>query len=166
MYKIGDFVFHQHSGVCEVEDIREEQFPSGVKQCYIMHPLGTKADAKVMVPVNSHNGMVRSVYTPEEIDDIIAESAEVEVPWIEKNNVRKATFSDIIHKGETVEVLALIYRMRQQEEVLVASGKKLTATDERLLSEATKKIDQGFAFSLKIEEGEVLPYVLEKLNKA
>lgn len=165
MYNISEYVFHVIRGICQIEDIRVEKFTGSPQNFYVLHPIYEKPDSKLYVPTESGDTYLKQIFSKEELDSVIAESAKENIEWIDHNSRRKNYFTDILHNGTPAQTIALIRFLSNRKRELEKSGKKLIATDERILSELHKKVDRGFSFVLGIDESDVAQYVLDQFDK-
>lgn len=160
MYSISDYVFHNGRGICQIQDIRTENFTGKPQEYYVLHPIYDKPDSTLYIATESGDASLQDVYTKEEIDEAIRQSLDVQLEWIEHNSKRKTYFTELLRNGTTPESIALIRFINRRKRELEEAGKRLIATDERILSELHRKVDRSLAFCLGIEEADVHEYVV------
>lgn len=165
MFSVGSILMHPSAGVCLLDDIREENFSGESKEYYVMHPVEKPDRSTVYVPVDSEKLRLRQLLNKEQIIEVLKKSVDEEIEWIDNNNVRKTTYSAILHGDDMVKLVALVTRMYKQKEKVEELGKKFPVTDERLLHDAQKRIDQEFAYSLDITMDDISVYITDHLNK-
>jgi len=165
MFSVGSILMHPSSGVCILDDIREENFSGEPMTYYVMHPVEKPERSTVYVPVNSQKLRLRELLNKEQIIEVLKKSADENVEWIDNNNVRKTTYSAILHGDDLVKLVAMVTRMYRQKEKVEALGKKFPVTDERLLHDAQKRIDQEFSYALNITMDEISVYIVDHLKK-
>lgn len=166
-YSIGDYVSYSSSGVCRIEDIRQEP-PAGKeapKTFYILKPLADPAST-IFVPTSSPTllAKMQRLPTKKEADAMILSTKEEEMPWIDDRKVRAATFQTIVKACKLKELLGLatcIYRKRSD---LTTQGKKLSATDEAVLRRAEGLIENELSFALELQKEQVGAYIRETLS--
>lgn len=163
MYEIGTVVNHPSKGVCKIDDMREEKFSGEKKMYYILHPLSEK-NATVYVPVDSKKINLRKMLTKEEIISIISETDISIISWNSNANIRKVELSNYLKSEELSEVIALIATLHIRKEELQKIGKRLPATEERILHDAENKIYQEFSYVLDIRNDEVPAFIMQYLN--
>lgn len=160
MYIVGDFVLHSTSGVCKIEDIREENFTDKTRSYYVLNPIIDSSKSTLYVPVDTQKCPFRKLLKKVEIHQVIAESLKENIEWIDSNNIRKVTYSDILHSDDTSKIIALIVCLHERKKAINDNGKKFSIMDEQLLNDAEKRIHQEFAYVLSIKEQEVPEYIL------
>lgn len=165
MYKIKDIVLHSSSGVCQIDDIREETFTEKARTYYVLHPLAEASGSTLYVPIDSPKSPLRMLLTEEEIHRSIAESLKENIIWIDNNNMRKAAFNEILRSDSISQIIALIILLHNRKEELTACGRKFSVTDNRILDEAQKRIHQEFSYALSIKEDDVPHYIFEQVKK-
>lgn len=165
MFKTGNVVLHPSEGVCKIDDVRTERFDGSKKRTYyVMHPLYAKIKSKLFIPVDSDKIFLKQIPTKEEIIELIKNVSIDSIEWIENPTLRKDTFMHIIYKGNTKEIIALIAKLHIKKNEIEANGKKLSATDSKILNEAEKKIHQEFSYVLDTEEENIPAFILKYLN--
>ena len=165
MYEVGKVVLHKINGVCRIEDIREENLTGESQMYYVMHPIFEKSSSILYLPIEDRGGLLRALYTPSEIDHVILKGEDEKIEWIDNNNLRKTTYTELWRKGTTSQLVALIRCLTARKTELEEQGKKFSVTDERILSEARNRVDQEFAYSLNIDRENVPNYVLDIIAK-
>ncbi|MBQ5584346.1 MAG: CarD family transcriptional regulator [Ruminiclostridium sp.] len=166
-YSIGDYVSYSSSGVCRIEDIRQEP-PAGKeapKTFYILKPLADPAST-IFVPTASPVLLAKMKRLPnkEEADSMILTAKERQMPWIDDRKLRAAAFQTITKNCDLKELLDLVICIYQKQRMLTAQGKKLTASDESTLRRAEVLIENELSFVLDLKKDQVGAYIREKLS--
>ena len=165
MFSAGDTVIHLTAGICRIYEIREEKFLDKKQPYYVMHPL-SDSSSTLYVPVCSGEEKLRRPLSEQEILQLLDRAAEVDVPWIDNNSLRKSAFTELLHSGDPCKQVALVARLHRQKEYLHGIGRKFPVGDERILKEAEKYIHGEFSYSLSLEESEVPAYILSHWHPA
>lgn len=84
--------------------------------------------------------------------------------WIDDINLRKLKYLEILKKGNKKDIAALIRTLYLQKQERKKEGKKLNINYEKIMNEAEKLLNQEFALVLNIDQSEVVPFILEKIN--
>lgn len=164
MFKIDDMVIHISSGVCKVEDIRDENLTGDRKKYYILHPVEAKMSSILYIPVDASNKRVRKLLSEEEIRTLIQDSRNEQVEWIENHTLRKTVYQEILFSDNTCRIMAMIVCLYHHREEVLRRGKKFSVADEELLEEAQKKIHQEFSYALSMKEEEIPMYISKQLS--
>ncbi len=163
MFEIGNIVMHPSAGVCCIEDIREEKLTDKKRMYYIMHPLSDQKKSTLYVPVDTDKLRLRKLMSKEEIIYVIKHSATEDIEWIDNNNLRKSAYLNIVRSDDISKIIALLIKLHKRKNSLLETGKKFSASDERIMHDAEKKIFQEFSHSLKIQEEHVPEFIMTQL---
>lgn len=148
MYAVGDYLMHEKSGVCVVEDISVKAMSGkgSEKKYYSLRPLFDK-DSIVLTPVDSKVRM-RDVMSS---DDIAALLNKVpQLPFIEEKNPRVITeiFKAKISSFDIAELATVVKSIYIRKEIRIAKGKKAMSSDEKIMQFAGKRLFEEMAFVL------------------
>ena len=83
--------------------------------------------------------------------------------WIEDESRRKEEYRRIIDSGDRRKIIGLIKTLYIHGEELAAQHKKLRSSDERFLHEAENMLYDEFAYALRLNKDEVLPYIRQHI---
>ncbi len=149
-------------GLCMVKEIKSMSFikTEPKQDYYVLSPLSGSSTV-YYVPVNSEKALtkLRRPLTKAELDNLLSESAEKELEWIENRQLRSESFRNVFEKGITPELVSLIKCIYSHKTVLSERGKKLSANDETVFSGAERLLNEEFAFVLGIEKDQVREYI-------
>ena len=151
-YRKGEYVRYACNGVCLVDDIRLD-VPAGKgtpKEFYILKPVSNPAST-IFVPTGSPALVEKMARLPnrEELDQLILSVKDHPLPWIEDRKAR---------------LICLVVCISRRKRSLLATGKKLGASDETLLQRAEGLIANQVSFVLQVEDSQVGTYIREKLT--
>lgn len=166
-YCKGDYVRYSCSGVCLVEDIRQDS-PTGKgasKEFYILKPISNPGST-IFVPTNSDALVAKMARLPSqsELEQLILSLKEEDLPWITDRKLRAATFQAMVKTCDLGELLQLARCIHRQQQILLARGKKLSSSDESVLHRAEGLIQNELSFILQITGDQVGSYVHTMLN--
>jgi len=153
-FAIGDAIVYGGSGVCEIEDIRDISFSRERPQkYYVLKPMFTNQASVLYVPAANKEQVskLRPVISKDEAMAIIRKIPIRSTEWVDDRNQRRETFNGIVSSGSREEIVSLIALIEERRDELVESGKKLNAQDERVLTDALKRINSEFAVALGME---------------
>lgn len=164
-----DYVVYDNAGVCYIENITNVKFDtySPERMCYILKPLYNNKSV-VYIPIDNEKltGKMRYAMSKEEIDKLISESVTESIPWNDDRRRRTEEFKKILSEKQPQVLLQLIFCIYTKKKELQTIGKKISSSDELLLQNAERFIDEEFSYSLGISLSEVSPYVVNKLKEA
>lgn len=164
MFEKGQMVVYGTSGVCRIEDIREERFSAASREThlyYVLKPLDSPASTKY-VPVHNDQliAKMRPVPGKEEIDAMLRSTQTSPVSWISDPRHRTEAYTRIFAGGVGADLIALIRCLRGKKQERVNAGKRLYAADEKLLAAAEQMVCDEFAYALEIDKADVPGYIL------
>ncbi len=158
-YEKGEYVRYMNSGVCRVDDIcRQDYLGSGL--FYLLRPIA-HPKASIFIPVDNEQLVNRMGPVPdrEEIDRMIGEAKSKRLEWIPDRKARVEQFRPILRECGTVDLLRLSDCIYRQKDTLADQGKKLSATDEGILIQAEKMIENLFGYALQVEGEQVRSFL-------
>ena len=169
MFRIGQVVSYGTTGICTIEDIRQEALSrSGVKkqEYYVLRPMAAPT-CTTYVPVNSEKltAKMRCIMDKVQIDAMIDGTGGESLMWIEDTRQRTEAYQQVISDGISAELLKLIACLYLEKKNRTQSGKKFPATDEKLLTSAERLVCEEFAYALQISEKEVSAYIASRIKK-
>jgi len=166
MYQVGELVLYGSTGVCKVEEIREQNFPStGEKRLYYtLRPL--YEDCVISVPVDSDKVFIRPIISREEAERLIAGIPKVRVEMYHSRVSRELTehYEAILRShdcGSLVELTMSIYAKKQSFQ---EQKRKFGTVDERFLKRAEDLLFGELAAALEIPKDQVQGYIASKLE--
>ena len=89
--------------------------------------------------------------------------SDEQVDWIEERNERSTAFRRILAQGDRRQIVRLIRCLNQKKQERIQAGKKLSNTDEVLLQECVRLVDEEFSLALGIPRAQVGSYIQERL---
>lgn len=148
-YKVGDFVVHESSGVCKITDISDMELmgKGSMKTYYTMVPV-YKTTAQVFVPLEGAMIRLRDVSSENEIKGLFDGIADIDVIAEPNDRVRVELFKDTMNKFTLEDLASVVKTALLRKWIRMASGKKVMASDEKVLAIAGKKLYEEIAFTL------------------
>lgn len=166
MYQVKDAVLYGMQGVCEIEAIEEKEFFGEKRMYYVMRQVYQNAST-IYIPVDNEKSIskMRKVLSAEEIKPLILGMPEEKTKWIVNDAVRKEKFKEVLQGGKREELIVLIKSVYLHKQKLLEEGKKkLHVADENAMKDAERLLYDEFAYVLKLERNEVLPFILEQID--
>ncbi len=127
MFQIGQVVSYGTTGICTIEDIRQEALSkSGVKkqEYYVLRPLAAPT-CTTYVPVSNEKllAKIRPVMDKVQIDAMIDSTGGESLFWIEDTRRRTEAYQQVISGGISTELLKLIACLYLEKENRTQCGK-------------------------------------------
>lgn len=168
MFQIGQVVSYGTTGICTIEDIRQEAVSrSGVKkqEYYVLRPAAAPT-CTTYVPTGSAalTAKIRPVMSKEQIDAMIDAVDEETLPWIEDPRRRAESYQQVLVGGISSRLLKLIACLYLEKQSRGKQGKKFCASDEKILSGAERMVNEEFSYALQIPPKQVAPYIAQRLG--
>lgn len=165
MYQIGDTVMHPSEGVCCIEDIRSIRFTGNQsRDYYVLRPSMEKGSGTIYLPIERGDAVLRRLLSRQDILDMIHESAAYAGLWTEDARTRKDRFTAILHEGNYAKTIQMIREIHEHNALRLAEGKKLSANDEHVLSDAQRLLHQEFSYVLKMSPEDTVAFILNELQ--
>lgn len=167
-HRPGEFVMYRGSGIYRIDDIRKESFGTIGERTYYVMSAAKDRNSIIYAPVDAKDIELnmRHVLTPDEIDAVIGESEGTDILWVEDTKEREARFSSILANGRSSDILWLFKTLTLYRTELERNKRKLYASDAKILAAAERAITDEFSFVLDIPAGEVVPYIVSKIDNA
>ncbi len=164
-YENGQYVVYGKVGVCRVVDCCPMHFGgAGGGEYYSLAP---QSDPKSLVYVPCDNealmARLRPLMAKTEIDALLQDVTEEPVDWIEDRNERSSAFRRIVAEGDRRQIVRLIRCLNQKKQERAQKGKKLSGTDETMLQECVRLVDEEFSLALDIPRTQVGDYIRQRL---
>ena len=165
MFQIGDTLLYGTEGVCKMEEICEMKVRSAKAKYYVLRPLFHDG-ATVFVPVDNEvlTAKMRPLLTVEEINALLEKVSSEKEIWIEDAAERKAEFQKILTGGDRSNILRMIRTLYLRRRALQEKGKRLRSSDEQMLRDAEKLLNDELALVLGISQREVPDYVRRRIE--
>lgn len=168
MFNVNEMIVYARSGICKIERIESKSFSvknSMENKCYVLKPI-YDSSSTVYVPVDNDvlTSMMRNILTKQEIDELLFNVKDEVTDWVNDQRERTQKFRRILSGGITKDMLVMISSLVEKEKELAITGKKLCSSDDAVLKEAKREINQEFAYALGIELDGVEDYVVNSLN--
>ena len=161
-YQKGDHVRYGTNGVCVIADIETmtSMDRRSVKDYYVLRPVA-ESGTKIFVPLDNPAllGKMHAILTREEINEAIRQSAADPLPWVGDRNRRSEAFKEILKTAEPFPLLQLCSCIHGRRLQLSQEGKRLSGSDEAILKQAERLVENEFAISLDIPRSEVAAYI-------
>ena len=166
MYSQGEYVAYGMTGVCVVEGLTEMAIPGtkDMKSYYVLKPVYEEKGV-IYCPVSNESNM-RRVLTKEEADELIASADELPVHDISAKKTLDEACKTSIATGLCREYMIVLKTLVMERNGRIASGKKLTATNERFLKICMDKLCGELAIAYDADRRQIEDMVKDVLDKA
>ncbi len=165
MYKKGEYIVFDTTGVCQVKDVTTVDI-DGVPRdrlYYILEPVG--GGGRVFTPVENNKSVMRYVLTKDEAYRLIDNMDEIDELWINDSKQRELRYKEALRTcdcKECIRIIKLLYTRRRDRQ---RQGKKMTEMDERYMKKAKEHLYSELSIPLGIPAGEVEKFILSRIEK-
>lgn len=161
-YSVGDIVVYDVYGICKISEIKKLAFSKSAykEDYYVLSPLNSpKSIYYIPVSGDVSDKKLRLPLTEKEINYMLDKAVKENITYIEKRQLRLENYNNIINRGITSELVALIGCLFERRVLLENQGKKMTATDETFFATAENMLKEEFSFSLGLPLEKVPEYI-------
>ncbi len=166
VYKEGDLILYGSTGVCRVEKIREQVFPTtGEKKLYyVLCPL--YEDCVISVPVDSDKVFIRPIITKEEARQVIDRMAQVQPEVFHSRVTRELSehYETLLNSHDCDSLVELTMSIYTKKQAMLAQKRKFGTVDERFLRRAEDLLFGELAAALEIPREQVQNYISARLE--
>lgn len=160
MFSIGDTVFYEEHGVCEIVDIQEQTF-GGKKQNYYILESHQNESLRLYHLVDSKHSKLASIASKDIVKEILDMFKKPADEWNERAPERSKHYRTIIETNDPIQIAQMVNTILRKEIELEAENKKLYSQEDQVLKRVFPNLCNEIAFSLSISEEKVQ----EKIEK-
>lgn len=168
MYQIGELVLYGSTGVCRVEEIREQSVPdTGEKRMYyVLRQL--YGDCVILAPVDSDKVFMRPIISREEAERIIDSIPQIHAQAYYSRVTRELAehYESILKSHDCASLVELTMSIYAKKQVLLSKKRKFGTVDERFLKRAENLLFGELAAALDVPRDEIQNYIAAKLEGA
>lgn len=156
MKTVGELVVYGASGVCRIEDVREENFSGSARRYYILHPMAEQGNDRIFIPVDNEqlvSGM-KDVLQPQEVLALVREAQPFsEAEWPADGRSRSKLSRDILAAGDREKMVRLI-------KTVYGRPKAPSSSEETVCNRAAAMLHREFSLVLELEKADVIPFLM------
>ena len=167
MFQKGEYVVHENSGVCRVEEISEMAMSGrGSEKLYYTLVPKLEESSHIYTLVDAPKVRVRQVMSREEIEQLLNLIPDVEIRWEKNDKVRTLRYKEALAAFEPEKLLEVIKTIYWGKQKRLKEGKKILTGDERYYQIAGRKLYDEIAFALEIDIKQAERIVLDRIRHA
>ena len=165
MFSVGDRIIYGSTGVCQIEDIVENELTGVMREYYVMRPVDTNKST-IYVPVDNDKlvSRMREVPSAEKLKAMIQNAKKEQIEWVDNHIRRSELFHEILNEGEIPRILVLFKTLNARSVMLAQENKHLPKTDERIFKECQKLLCSEISAILNVEQNEALNILLNNFT--
>ena len=165
MFSVGDRIIYGSTGVCQIENIVENELTGIMREYYVLRPVDTNKST-IYVPVDNEKliSRMREVPSAEKLKAMIKNAKNDQIKWVDNHLRRSELFHEILSEGEIPRILVLFKILNARSVVLSKENKHLPKTDERIYKECQKLLCSEISAILNVEQNEALNIMLNNFT--
>ena len=154
MIKIGDIVFVQTKGVCELVDISNDAFSGAdkTKEYYAFKPIGVTNNMMVYFPIDTKVN-IRSLTSKSKATDIFKNFSNLDEIEIKSDESRFEVYNKISKKGNLEEWSRLLKTLLKRK--IKENKKPFNMQEQKLINTLTNYVSSELSQVLAIPKSEV-----------
>ncbi len=159
-HSIGELIIYGTSGVCRIEDIREENFTGVARAYYILRPTDNTCKSKIFVPVDNEAlvAMMHKLLSPKELLAVTRATPCIEADkWPQDGRARNKTCKELLASGERASLIALVKTISQ-------AGYKPTAAEESACLRAATMLYEEFSLIFNLSFADTIPTIMGEIE--
>ena len=160
MYKVGDIVVHKRD-ICKITGI-VKNYRLG-EDYYTLSPVDDSS-LVIHTPVSDGRGLIRSVITKEEAEELIKEIPDIETIQFDDDRSLESKYSALIDSGKNKDLIQIIKTTYLRREEKENNGKKVNEKDKNYFRLAEKMFYSELSFALNKTYDETKEYVVSKVT--
>ncbi len=155
-YQVGEYLIHETSGLCHVDDIADmELMGKGSKKTYYCMSSVYREGAKVYTPIEGSSVRLRHVASAECFRNILTNMRDLALIEETNDRLRQEKFKEIMGEFTPESLARVVKTVLLRQRARQAAGKKVMAADEKTLATAGRKLYEEMAFSMGKDIAEV-----------
>jgi len=166
MIRVNDVVLYGIDGICHVTGVTTKMIAGSPAEYFVLRPVSQETTT-IYVPTGNEAlvSRMQRLLSLDEAMDLIRSIPDEETIWIEDDMKRRAAYGQILQSGDRREIVKLIKTLYLRDREFKQSRRKMHSADEKLMKEAEKRLYDEFAHVLKIEPGQVLPFIFRMIGE-
>ncbi len=163
-FEVGELVVYGSNGVCEVHEITRLTVPGTNKKgsYYCLLPVDTKT-SRIYALVGQDKITMRRIMTKKEASKLLEEVYDIPELEIISEKTREDQYKTALRSCDCKQWFSIIKTLYNRNKQRLASGRKITSTDERYLKEAKKSLYTELSVVLSKDKEKIEDYFVEKV---
>ncbi len=167
MFETGKYVVYRNKGVCYIREITHLDIPGTDpdRLYYILNPV-SDSSAKLYLPTDCDESMVRPVMSRSEANALIAEIPEIGLLTVDDEKKRETIYKEAMKSCDCRRLISVIKTLHRRREDRLATGKKVTVLDDRYLRAAEHELFDELSIALDLPKDQMQSYFEEWMGAA
>ncbi len=163
MFKVNDIVVFRRD-VCRIIGKQRSDFTG--EMCYILVPYNmSDGSTKMQVPVSNKAGHLRKLVTKEEIQELIANTPNIETLANKPANM-KSQYANLLKSDKLSDLICIIKTSYNRNKTRMEQHKKIASIDDEYLQKAENYLFNELSVALGMSYEDAKRYFNEEVEKA
>lgn len=160
MWKNEDQLLYGSHGICTVLGTQLCDVDRKQVEYYVLQPVA-QPEARYYVPTQNQKATAKmsALLTPDQIDALLRSEKTTDSLWIPDDNHRKCAYRELLSAGDRVQLMQMLYALRDKKRELERVGKRFHQCDESFIKEAQKLLGAEISHVLHIPLAELECYI-------
>ncbi len=167
MFETGKYVVYRNKGVCCIREIAHLDIPGTDPErlYYILNPV-SNSNARLYLPIDCDESMVRPVMSRSEASALIDEIPEIGLLEVTDEKKREAVYKEAMKSCDCRRLVSVIKTLYQRRDERLANGKKVTVLDDRYLRAAEHELYDELSIALDLPKDQMQDYMDDWMGAA
>lgn len=163
MFKVNDIVVYRRI-VCRIVGKHRSDFTK--EMCYILVPYHTdEGSTRMQVPIANKAGHLRALITKEEIEELIASTAHIDLLENKPANM-KSQYANLLKTDDIHDLIAIIKTSYSRNQARIENHKKTASVDDEYLQKAENYLFNELAVALDMSYEAAKEYFNSRVEQA
>lgn len=163
MFSIGDTVFYEEHGVCEIVDIKEQTFGGKTQNYYILESHQNDS-LRLYHLVDSKHSKLAAIASKDIVTEILDTFKQPADEWSERAPERSKHYRAVIETNDPLQIAQMVNTILRKEIDLIAENKKLYSQEDQVLKRVFPNLCNEISFRLKISEKKVEKQIRQNIK--
>ena len=163
--KVNDTVLYGAHGVCKIAEQVSRKVGGQEREYFVLKPVYDK-NSTYFVPSDNQAVLskLKRILSAEEIFEMIREIPGEDTIDVENEHERFRIYQEILTGGDRAKLIRLIKTLYLRQQKRKEQRKNLLMSDERFMKDAERILYEEFAYVLKIDRDQVLPFITNQIE--
>lgn len=163
MFKINDIVVYRRI-VCRIVGKHRSDFTK--EMCYILVPYNTEeGSTRMQVPVSNKAGHLRALLTMEEVEELIASTAHIDLLENKPANM-KSQYANLLKTDDVHDLISIIKTSYSRNQARIENHKKTASVDDEYLQKAENYLFNELSVVLGMSYDDAKEYFNSRIEQA
>jgi CarD family transcriptional regulator len=167
MYKVGDLIIYESTGVCRIDDITALDSKGAEHELlyYVLKPL--YQNCTIFAPVNNNKVFMRPIITKTEAERLIDMIPSIRVEAYHNRAIKQLAehYMESLKTHDCTDLIELCMSIYKKKQFVEQQKRKLGTVDEKFMRRAEELLFCELAAALNIDKDKVSDYIASRVNE-